>query len=318
MKLHYKNKRLAIISYNCAELTLQCIQSALEACNLIEEDILVVDNASSDGSVDIIRKGYPYVEIITNERNLGYAAAVNVAFQNSGNGNLIISNSDVIFHPGSIPLLLGLLDQYPDVGVAGPQQVYPDGSWEYSYGDVPGIKVAIKDILLISSFQRFLRKTLWKKCVIDKRTKIVPYIDGAVMAVNRRAFKDIAGFDEDYFFYTEEADFCFRLKQSNWRVVFNPNVRITHIRGGSASKFGLDEKNSKLFVESKILFVKKHSSRSKLKLFIILEYLHSMIMLMLWSVIKILCPKNISVTNKIMAFRHIKALWKNNVYSNRQ
>jgi hypothetical protein len=277
--------------------------------------IIVLDNASTDDTQEKVTNEFPQVLFIKSEKNSGYAAAINNAFKYSNSNYIIVSNADVIFFEYALHRLTEFLHNNPSVGICGPQQQYFDGSWEYSYGDYPGIKIALKDLFLISSFQRFIRSSFWNHWKIDKNPREVDYIDGAVMAIKREAFNNINGFDEDFFFYTEEADFCYRLKKNGWSVFFHPKANVMHFRGGSSSKIGMNENVIKQLIQSKILFCKKHYSFTYLKIYIFVESLSSKVLSYFWYIIyKIGINKKMS-KQKYYMFQLINQAWnkfKNN------
>jgi len=262
---------------------LECIRSLFDTDKDCFNDIIIVDNASSDGSVEAIRNQFPELKKIVNDKNLGYAKAVNIGVKESKSEFVIISNSDVVFKRNSVRNLITCLNNNQKVGAVGPQQLYPDGSYQYSYGDLPGVKLGIKKLLLINHLQDYFNRRNW----INRNVKVkqVPYIDGAVMGINRQAFDEINGFDEDYFFYTEEADFCYKLKMNGWQIVCFPESVVTHFRGMTDKSNGLNEDRLKLMISSKIKFCKKHLSFQKAKFYIISEIVYSLNMTALWYLI---------------------------------
>ena len=283
--LKFKKADIIIISYNTQKLTLECISSIYKTANQIVNEIIVVDNFSTDGSPDAIKNEFPKVKLIVNSKNLGYAKAVNIGISAASSEIFIISNSDVVFKENSIRILIEYLISNPDIAVCGPRQLYPDSSYQYSYGDVPGLAFAIKKLFLINHLSELINKKKWEKGI--KQIKHVSYVDGAVMAINRKAFEEVDGFDEDYFFYTEEADFCYRVKKNGWKVVHNPNSVILHYRGATDINKGFSYDRLKEMVYTKILFCKKHLSFQKTKFYVISEIIYSVNMIFLWTIITI-------------------------------
>lgn len=289
---------------------MRCIESVIDVSGEQEPGIIVVDNASEDDTAEFIRSRFPNVNLIVNRENLGYAAAVNIGVRASQADCVIVSNSDVEFFPGSISTLAGYFYKNEDIGCAGPQQVYPDGSWQYSYGDIPGFRVGFKELFFVGALKRGIRKLFWKKLPIDRYPKEVDYIDGAVMAIRREAFDDMQGFDEDYFFYTEEADFCYRLKKKGWYVLFQPKALVMHVRGGSTSTMDISEKNVRMFIDSKILFCRKHCSPFHKRFYILLEYIHTYLKKSAWKVIYAMNRKNPKALKKFKSFALLNKIWK--------
>ena len=217
------------------------------------------------------------------------AAAINTGVKESNAEFIIISNNDVLYHPNSIEVLVSYLIKNRDVGIVGPQQFYLDGKWQYSYGNLPGWLLAFKNIFIINTFQHIFNSLIWSKFKF-KKVKEVGYLDGAVLVVRKSAFSQVNGFDEDYFFYTEEADFCYRLKKNNWKIVHNPNATVTHLRGATTSDSNYFTNIVEKFCSSKSLFCKKHLSRFETKFYVTSELLNTFIMLITWNLINFFLP----------------------------
>lgn len=266
----------------------------------------MVDNYSTDDTIQSVQSKYSEVKIVQNGKNLGYAAAVNIGAGIAESEFLLISNSDVIYHEGSIDSLIMYLNDSSAVGVCGAQQEYSDGSWEYSYGDVPGLLAAFKDLFFVSAFQRWIRKSLWNKIKVDRYPKEVDYIDGAAIATPKSLFDSLKGFDESFFFYGEEADYCFRVKLADKYVMFYPKARITHIRGGSTGP--INESSLKLLADSKIKFCKKYYTRTTLKIFINFQFLHCKINLIILNILGVFIDK-IKLNDKKNLYRIYVRIW---------
>ncbi len=306
-----KSLDIIIINYNNFEATKNCIHS-IQNTHSKNVNILVVDNNSSDCSVKMLKDTFPDIEIIQNPENLGYAFAVNRGFSYSNSEIVIISNNDVIYQPESIKNLVEPFNLINNIGVLGPQQIYPDGKWQYSYGSYPGIKTALLDLFFFNYISHIIKKIQWNLKINNKDTKEVEYIDGAVMAINRAAFNDVNGFDEDYFFYTEEADFCYRLRKKGWKIIFNPNSEVIHERGGSTSRMGLNQKNVNMFINSKIRFCKKYLNEIETNLFIVLEIIHHFILAQLFKSFDSLLKGKINfIAQKKLIFSNLLDGWRN-------
>ncbi len=187
-----------IVTYNSKTFIKDCINSLLGSDNA-QITISVIDNSSTDGTVDFIEQNYPSVRVLKNTENLGYAIAINNGFEGTAEEFLIIANADVIFERDSISKLTTYLAEHPNVGIVGPQQVFPNNKWQRSYGNVPGFSDSIKNLIGITTVQNMLRRCLWP-LKIDSRPRKVGYIDGAVMAVRRKAYDDIGDCDSNVFF----------------------------------------------------------------------------------------------------------------------
>lgn len=276
--------QIVIITYNCAQLTLNSIKSIYDTCKGIGFEVFVVDNASIDNTLERIQKEYPAVKIIKNEQNYGYSKAANIGVKHTNEEIIIVADSDIEYLPNAIEIMYYYLKNNTNTGIVGAQQQYPNGKWQYCYGEVPSEKLGWKNLLMISTFNNVLRRLFWNIYRIDRNPKEVGYVDGGVKAIRRKAFDEVNGFDEDYFLYTEEADFCLKLHRKNWKVIFNPKANVIHFRGGSTSKMGINENSARLFIEGKVKLCKKHFSIAEAKKYIKLELVNSKMMLAFWAI----------------------------------
>ncbi len=310
------NKRdieLIVISYNSCQMTLDCIESVINTTEGLDVGITVVDNASTDDTIVEVIKRFPKVKIVSNESNLGYAAAVNAGAKANNSEYLIISNNDVIYLGGSIEKLVNYLRENPGTAVTGPQQMYLDGCWEYSHGRLPGIVLGLKNLFLITSIQQNWQRLKWKKKNAGMKPKNTQYIDGAVMAIRKDVFDSLNGFDEDYFFYTEEADFCKRVRDKGLKVKFIPDAVVTHIRGGSSARMGYDERKVQAFIKSKFIYCDKHFSSVRTRIYASLEIVHNYSMILMWKLINLFFTKGKKpyIQSKINVYKVIAKTWKN-------
>jgi len=304
------NVDVLIITYNSKEFIEACIDSLLSSEGT-DIRITVVDNASTDGTVEVIEQKYPSVEVVRNVENIGYARAVNKGVKNVKGDFFIIANADVVFHFDAASQMIAYLTTHSDVGVVGVQQVFPDGRWQRSYGDMLGIWSSTKNLAGITSFHNWIRRLTWPRS-IDKFPKEVGYIDGAVMAIRKTAYNFVGGFDESFFFYGEETDFCFRLRKSGWKVVFLPLSHIIHIRGGSSTKVDtVTDKYLRLQVNSKLLLVRKHYPQWQVPLYMLIERMHANKLKLIHQVIRWFAPKSKRehLSNRIMTFNQLVKIW---------
>lgn len=303
---------IIIISYNTRELTDNCIKSIINDNENSINRIIVVDNASKDDTVNYIKTNYPSVILVRNSENLGYAKAVNIGIKYTESEVVIISNSDVVYPRNSIITMLEFIHKSQEIGCTAPQQIFSDGSWQRSYGFYPSVKLALMDFFLITSLNNAFKKTFWKFLPIDRHPKYVEYLDGASLFIRKKAFEQLGGFDEDYFFYTEETDFCYRMNRTQWQVIFYPKVKIIHHRG--ASYQNNNPEVIKMLIESKILFCKKHYPKFHTNLFIKIEKFHSIVMKYLWRFVSLLFKGDIKLkaNTKYEFFSICSNIWSGN------
>lgn len=282
-----------IPSYNTKDLLCQCIRSIPDALvsNELGQDVypyevIVVDNCSSDGSTDIVRHNFHGVRLISNEKNVGFAKAINQGAAMCGGDFILVSNSDVIYPAGSIASMVQYLKSNPAAGIVGPQLVYPDGSWQRSYGEVPSIGTAIRCLLFIVSVRNSIRRLFWPSIKIDHCPRRVGYVDGAAMLIRKEVWDAVRGFDERFFFYAEDADICHRVRKTGYNVIFLPQVQVVHQRGCSSSSVGM-ENSVRLKLQSDFKFVYKHWGATQLRLYMILTQIYAWERMMLGRILSI-------------------------------
>lgn len=306
-----KNTELIIISYNCREHTINCINSARKTAGK-DLAITVVDNNSSDDTVKILENNFSDVKLIINKKNFGYAGAVNKGAFQSDKKFLIISNADVVYLENSIKSLIQTLNDDNFAAITGPAQFYPDGTPQRSFDrQISFIKI-IKDVSFSGAFINLIRsKNIY---LHDKKTN-VEFLDGAVLAVKKDIFDQLNGFDESFFFYYEETDFCMRALKNNFKLVFQPNAKVIHIRGGSTGNISTSEANINQLVKSLDIFLQKHYSQSFRNFYLRTQILYSNINLLIFRLIRIF-KKTKFVINKIEYFSILKTKYKSILQKN--
>ena len=231
---------------NASNLLLQCINSIYETGSRFSFEIIVVDNGSRDDSVSLIEKNFPEVILLKNDRNFGFAQANNQGLVIGRGRYFMLLNSDTIVLPGIVDTLIQVADAHPDVGIIGPTLLNMDGSIQKSW----------------ASFPSFLSELLGKNFRIRKPVTYFPdayevdWIMGACMLVRSETVCDVGRMDADYFFYSEEVDWCYRIKEKGWRIWYLTNAEIYHLGGGSTNRGSLTQ--LMYLYLGKILFFKKH------------------------------------------------------------
>ena len=248
----------AIINYNTREHLCNCLKSpGLEPAN----EVVVVDNASTDGSVEMVRSCFPRVKLVANRVNVGYGAAANQAVANLTAPYVLILNSDTRIQPGVLNAFVAYLDQNPRVGIVGPSIIGPDGSPQRSCFPFPTpLNVFLQENSLGALFQH---QRGFERLPYGNQGKAitVPWVLGAALTVRRAAFEAIGGFDEAYFMYFEEVDLCYRLRCAEWRVDFLPDAIVEHVGAASTKQDRVGMKFN-LYM-SLIRFYSQHYSRAR-------------------------------------------------------
>ena len=240
---------IIIVSFNARAELERCLASLRAAPPLTPHDIVVVDNASTDGSAAAAR-GWPDVTVIDVGSNVGFARASNVGMRASSGTNVLLLNSDTIVPAGTIDRLVAELERHPDVAVAGPRLVDGSGRAELSFGR------------MIGPFNELRQKLRARSGAVDELTKHRQYPDwvsGACLLVRRADAEAVGGLDERYFMYAEDVDFCAAIRARGRRILFTPEVEVIHLRGRSAAS--VPESTHAAYRRSQLAFYEKHHPR---------------------------------------------------------
>jgi hypothetical protein len=250
---------IVIVSFNARRDLERCLESLHATPPNAPHDITVVDNASTDDSVRIVRARWPAVRVLEEPRNRGFAAANNAGIRATGGRVLLLLNSDTIVPAGAIDTLLARLAAHPLAAVAGPRLVDADARAELSFGT------------MITPFAELRRKTLsrlyragapgvtaWVNR-LTRREQFVDWVSGACLLVPRAEAEAAGLLDERYFLYTEDVDFCAAIRARGRRVLFAPAAEVVHLRG--RSRANVPGGMHAAYRRSQLAFYEKHHPR---------------------------------------------------------
>lgn len=261
---------IIIVSWNVAKDLSRCLESIGENPPSCEFEIIVVDNASTDDTVEVIENKFPAIKIIANNENLGFAAGNNRGIAEAQGEYVLLLNPDTIIHSRSLDTLLDFMYDNTDVGVCGPELLNDDGSIQRSARRYPTFRGALHRHTAFKSlgvFKGEYEKWLMKDFGQDEQ-KDVDQLMGAALMIRKSVLDEIGGMDERFFMYYEEVDLCYRVKQTGRRVVFLPQATITHLGGRSAEQVPVEKQL--MAMTSLLRFFRKHYGRVVTGLFNIL------------------------------------------------
>lgn len=245
---------IVIVNWNTEALLRDCLHSVLAGLGPLAAEVIVVDNASSDGSVAMLRAEFPEVQLIETGRNLGFAGGNNVALRVARGRHVMLLNTDTLVHGDVLPRAVAWMDAHPAVGVMGPRVLNADGTVQPSSSAFPSLKHLAMQTLGLTRIRRFdsYRMTGW-----DRTTEArVEVISGAAMVVRRAAMDEVGLLDEAFFFYGEETDWCHRFARAGWELVFVPMPSVTHFGGGAVGR--LNHRRDVLMTEGTTRLHRKH------------------------------------------------------------
>jgi N-acetylglucosaminyl-diphospho-decaprenol L-rhamnosyltransferase len=222
-----------VVSFNSAGYLPDCLRS-LRSEGVAE--VVVVDNASSDGSVEAVRRADPETRVVETGANLGFGSAANRGVATTISPYLLIMNPDTVVEPGTVKALSEALDRDAGLAVVGPRMENPDGTLYPSVRRFPNFTVAFGHAFLglVWPANPYTRQYRMLDSDHDRSALDVDWVSGACFLVRRAAFDVVGGFDEAYFMYVEDVDLCWRLGQAGWRIGYEPAGRVAHALGGSS------------------------------------------------------------------------------------
>lgn len=234
---------VAVVSWNTRELLATCLDSLQPDSDVGRAQVTVVDNASSDGSADLVAEHYPWVRLIRAQTNLGYGAAVNAGVADVDARFVAAANADLRFEPGAIAALLDAAARTPRAGAFAPQLIAPDGSTQHSVHPFPTVHGGL---LLSTGLARIgpIARRMALEGHLDTRTeRDVDWAHGAFLLVRRAAWDAVGGFDAEQWLYAEDLDLCWRLRRAGARTRYVPAARVRHaISAATASRWDEHER----------------------------------------------------------------------------
>lgn len=226
-----------IVSWNARSFLLECLRSVKQETAPYNTEIIVVDNASTDGSCDAVRTKFPDVELIRNSENLGFAKANNIGIGKSSGKYVCLVNSDVTVMKDCIVRMAYYLDAHPEIGMLGPKIRNSDGSLQSSCRGFPTLWNNLCRALALDTF--FPRLKLFggkmMKYWMHDEIRSVDVLSGCFWMVRREALDEVGLLDERFFIYAEDIDWCRRFHKTGWDVVLFPYAEAVHFGGASSS-----------------------------------------------------------------------------------
>ena len=228
-----------VVSYETRDTTLACLASIDETvrgrhdAGRIEVEVLLVDNASRDGSAEAVRRRFPWVRVLAQERNRGFAAGCNAGLREAKGRHAVLLNSDTVVRREALERCVAFLDAHPDVGVVGPQLLHADGRRQNSIHAFPSLATEL--------VPRGLLEAVLPRRFPSKRRRLAGPTDveavlGACLFVRRAVWERVGGLPERYFLFLEETDWCWSIREAGFRIVHLPDVELVHLSGASTTR----------------------------------------------------------------------------------
>ena len=229
---------ICIVNLNAKQHLSACIKSLSKSIGHRSYETIIVDNHSKDGSQKFIHQNFPDIQLIKNIRNEGYTRAINQALKRAEGKYLVVLNPDTLPEPDSISILIQFLDKNDEIGICGPKVVNLDGTFQQSCrrGIARPADVFSYFLGLAKKYPTNKRYTGYHLNHLDENViNEVSGVSGSCMVIKRKTFEEIGFFDEQFFAYQEDSDYCLRAKKMGWKVYYNPDSIVTHIGGAGGS-----------------------------------------------------------------------------------
>ncbi|MFN8555503.1 MAG: glycosyltransferase family 2 protein [Candidatus Obscuribacterales bacterium] len=291
-----KKLSISIVHHHGLEMLRDCLTSIFENSPNFPFEVLVVDNASTDGAVEMIEHDFPAVKLLKNSEQHGFGHNQNAGIAASTGEYIFIYNDDTLLHGQALTTLCDFLDQHSDVGLVGPRLLNADNTLQLSCYKFPSpIRCIWENTLLTAAFPNSTIFGDYRKWQHDQ-VRAVDFVIGAAMLVRRSVIDQVGTFDENFFMYSEETDWQMRIHKAGWKIMLCPDAVVTHL-GGQSSE-GVKDRQFCEFNRSAAKLMKKHygSLGALVQRFAMIE--GSLIRLLIWSTIGAVVESKKSVAQK--------------------
>lgn len=297
-----KDLSIIILNFNTKDYTLKCLKSLENHDSIFREgtsEIIVVDNDSTDGSIEAIEKKFPRVKLIKNKNNLGFAKANNKGIKKAKGEIILLLNSDTIVHDETLTKMIEFIKENENLGAATPRLELTDGSLDLACHR--GFPTPWNAVTYFSGLEQFFPNLkifsgyhqTWKDFNTPHQ---VGAISGACFFIKREVIDEIGLLDERFFMYAEDLDWCMRIKQAGWKIFYNPDAKVTHFKKRSGREKEKDQEESKTrkvraqtiehFYDTMKLFYDKHYQEKYPK------WLRSKVLFGIWLLTKFKLARN--------------------------
>lgn len=248
-----------IVNWNTQKLTRACLRSLAQHLTRISHEVIVVDNASHDGSQEMIRREFPKVHLIANDENVGFGVANNQAMRVATGKWFLLLNSDTELQDDSVARLFERLRDTSDIGVAHCQLRFPDGRLQHTAYRFPSIRLALlEDLGLYKLTPRLTPTALLGGYWSYEEERDVDWVAGAFMLLPRKVFEQTGGFDERLFMYGEDMEWCYRIRDRGWRIRYYPDASVVHVDHASSEMRWGDERVALCLRRQRDIYEQRH------------------------------------------------------------
>ena len=264
---------IIIVSWNVRELLQNCLRSVLVETKLALQ-IIVVDSASTDGSPEMVAEHFSQVELVACEENVGFPGGNNLGLARANGRYILLLNPDTIVHDGALAKMVSYLEENSQVGVVGLQLLNEDGTVQSWRRRFTTLRTAFFESTWLQPYApQSVLDHYYARDVADDETAVVEWVMGACLMTRQEVVGQVGGLDEKYFMYSEELDYCRRIHEAGWQVVYYPQAQVTHLSGKSSEQ-AVTQRHIN-FNRAKLRYFRKYHGRLAagiLRLFLLKSY----------------------------------------------
>jgi GT2 family glycosyltransferase len=264
---------IIIVNWNVRDLLRDCLRSVDAGRGALEVEVIVVDSASADSSADMVAGEFPWVRLVRCEENVGFPRGNNIGLAQARGEYLLLLNPDTVVLDDALTVLMEYLAANPETGVVGPQLLNPDGSIQSSRRRFPTVATGFLESTWLEGLAPGVLRRYYALDLPDDQPAEVDWLTGACLMVPRAVYERAGGLDEGYFMYSEELDWCRRIRALGYRVVYYPRARIIH-HVGKSSEQAVTARHVN-FQRAKLRYFRKYHGRAAaalLRLFLLASY----------------------------------------------
>ncbi|MFN7209317.1 MAG: glycosyltransferase family 2 protein [Aggregatilineales bacterium] len=267
---------IIIVSWNVRDYLARCLDSIAESLRLasLAAEIIVVDSASADGTVQLLQEAYPHVRTLPQSENVGFTRGNNIGLAAAQGEFLFLLNPDTEVRGAALAQMVGYLREHPRVGILGAHTLNTDGTHQSSRRRFPTLLTALFESTWLQPYApKGLLERFYARDISDDDIAAVDWVQGSALMLRRAVYEQIGGLDEGYVMFSEEVDFCKRAKQAGWEVVYHGGAYVVHHGGKSTEQVSAAKHIH--FQRSKVRYFRKFhgaGAAAALRAFLIASY----------------------------------------------
>jgi len=283
---------VVIVNLNTSDLLKSCLTSLESERTTLGLEVLVIDNGSGDGSVEMVRTHFPHVVLTANGRNEGFARPNNAGMRQARGRYLLLLNSDTEVRPGALRTMVRFLEDHPEAGACGPKLMFPDGKTQRSVKGFPTLFTHLCDMLFLDAV--FPESRLFgrgeQRYFDYTRAAQVDHVMAAAFLVRRETYESVGPLDERFAIYYNDMDWCFRMNAAGWQIWYLPDAEVIHYLGKTVGAVNTRFALFDMLYNNVMFFYQKHYGRGSVVVYRLLLLAGFVVRALAWSFGALLRP----------------------------